>query len=246
MRVIPNTPRSATPVGQELVKAKEIINEFVVSCSHTMRGPLKSMTGLIHLLGQSIDTGKDDPRPYLSMMKESVGRMEQLLHQFEQFLENSRKDLIHEPLDIQAVIDDVLGELRPLCDRHHIHVQISVDQAGYFYTDTHRFRLVLFHLISNAIYFHDEKKENRSVEINIRVTQTCCNVQVVDNGIGIPNEIHTRIFDLFFRGSERSSGSGVGLHIVHEVLKKMGGSISVNSEPEAGTKFFVWLPNMAN
>lgn len=244
MKLTPNTSGS-TVLAHELVKAKQIINEFVYSCSHSMRGPLKSMSGLLNLLEQSFQNGKDDPGTYLSLMAESIHKMENLLQQFEEFLENSKKDLTHEPVDIRFTIASVLEEVKPLIDQYNIRVAITVDQVGYFYTDIHRFKLVLFHLISNAIHFHDEQKLSRCVDISVRATQASCNLQVKDNGIGMPFEIHGRIFDLFFRGSERSSGSGVGLHIVHEVLKKMGGSISVSSQPNDGANFFVWLPNMA-
>jgi hypothetical protein len=245
MKIIPNPISDSASLGHELVKAKEIINEFVYSCSHSMRGPLKSMSGLINLLSQSIQNGSEDPQIYLSMMTESVGKMEALLAQFEDFLENSKKDLTHEPVDIRSIIKDILNEVQPIIDEHSLQVTINVDQSGYFYTDVHRFRLVFFHLISNAIQFCDREKPMRWIDINVKATSANCNIQVNDNGIGMPYEIHSRIFDLFFRGSEKSEGSGVGLHIVHEVLKKMGGSISVNSQPEEGSNFFVWLPNMS-
>jgi signal transduction histidine kinase len=244
MKTVPNPQSDSAALGHELVKAKEIINEFVYSCSHSMRGPLKSMSGLINLLQQSIQSGNQDSQVYLGMMTDSVGKMETLLEQFEDFLENSKKDLTHEPVDIRSVIRDILTEAQPVIDQHALRITVNVEQSGYFYTDVHRFRLIFFHLISNAIQFCDREKTARWIDVNVKATSANCNIQVNDNGIGMPFEIHSRIFDLFFRGSEKSEGSGVGLHIVHEVLKKMGGSISVNSQPKEGSNFFVWLPNM--
>lgn len=244
MKSIHNTS-AQLPIGQELMKAKEIINEFVNSCSHSMRGPLKSISGLVNLLQHSIDTGKGDSREYLAMIGQSVDKMETLLHQLEQFLVNSKKDLICEPIDIRSVVKDILQEVQPEIRQNKIEISMHVDQSGYFFSDIHRFRLILFHLISNAIVFNDEKKDLRTVEIDVKATSASVGVQISDNGIGIPYEIQNKIFDLFFRGSEKSSGSGVGLHIVQEVLKKMGGSISVNSVSKKGSNFFMWLPNMA-
>jgi hypothetical protein len=231
-------------IGYELVKAKQIINEFVYSCSHSMRGPLKTISGLVNLLQQSIRSGKEDPQIYLSLIGESVDKMETLLHQLEQFLENSKKDLTCEPVDIKIVIEDVLKEFQPEIIFHEINISLNVDQSGYFFSDLHRFRLILFHLISNAINFSDEHKEAKTIEIIVKATSASCSIQIIDNGIGIAYEIQNKIFELFYRGSEQSSGSGVGLHIVQEVLKKMGGSISVNSVSKQGSNFFMWLPNM--
>jgi signal transduction histidine kinase len=202
------------------------------------------MSGLINLLRQSIQTGNEDPQVYLSMMTQSIDKMETLLEQFEDFLENSKKDLTHEPVDIQSIISNILNEVQPVAEELALRITVNVEQSGYFYTDVHRFRLILFHLISNAIQFYDREKTARWIDIIVKATPANCNIQVNDNGIGMPYEIHARIFDLFFRGSEKSGGSGVGLHIVHEVLKKMGGSISVNSQMKEGSNFFVWLPNM--
>lgn len=233
------------PIAHELVKAKEIINEFVYSCSHTMRGPLKSITGLVNLLHQSIENGKGNPGEYLNMIGQSVNKMEDLLNQLEQFLENSKNDLTCEPINIQATIDDVLLEVKPEIDFFKIQVSQHIDQTGYFYSDIYRFRLILFHLISNAINFSDQKKENKSIRIDVRATSASCSVEVIDDGIGINPDVQSKIFDLFYRGSEKSPGSGVGLYIVGEILKKMGGSISVNSTLKKGSNFFVWLPSMA-
>lgn len=240
-----HNPSNPLPIGQELAKAREIINEFVNSCSHTMRGPLKSISGLVNLLQQSIITGKGDSQEYLTLICQSVDKMETLLHQLEQFLVNSKKDLVCEPIDIRNVIRDALQELQPEVRQNKIEVSIHVDQSAHFFSDIHRFRLVLSHLISNAIIFSDETKEAKFVEIDVKATSASVGIQISDNGIGIPYEIQNKIFDLFYRGSEKSLGSGVGLHIVQEVLKKMGGSISVNSVPKKGSNFFVWMPNMA-
>jgi light-regulated signal transduction histidine kinase (bacteriophytochrome) len=86
MKMVPPSSSGSAAIGQELARAREIINEFVYSCSHSMRGPLKSMTGLIHLLQQSIQTGNEDPQTYLTLMKASVNRMEALLQQYGYFL----------------------------------------------------------------------------------------------------------------------------------------------------------------
>lgn len=231
-------------IGHELVKAKEVINEFVQSCSHSMRGPLKSISGLVNLLQQSIRNGNEDPQVYLSLISQSVDKMETLLHQLEQFLENSKKDLTYEPVNLKAIIADVLHEVQQEIRYHNINVTVNVEQSGYFYSDSHRFRLILFHLISNAVIFYDEQKESKSLEIDVKATSSSCSFQISDNGIGMAYEIQNKIYELFFRGSDQSTGSGVGLHIVQEVLKKMGGSISVNSVSKQGSNFFVWLPNL--
>jgi signal transduction histidine kinase len=229
-------------IGYELVKAKEIINEFIYSCSHTMRGPLKSITGLINLLQTEIKSGNESPEKYIL---QSVCEMETVLKQLEQSLESSRKNLTIEPLDLEKMVNDVMSEVKKETNFSDIVVNIHVEQTAYFYSDTNCFRLILLNLISNAVNFSDNLKEQKVIDIIINATKRSCSIHINDNGIGISAEAQERIFQLFYRGSERSSGSGVGLYVVHEIVKKMGGSISVNSAVQAGSNFFVWIPNLA-
>jgi signal transduction histidine kinase len=232
-------------IGYELVKAKEIINEFIYSCSHSMRGPLKSIVGLINLLHTEIRDGNQEPERYISMILQSVGELETVLKQLEVSLENSKKNFTIEPLELEKMVEDVVAEVRKETGFSDIVVNVHIDQSAYFYTDTNCFRLILLNLITNAVNFSDDLKEQKFIDILISATKRSCSIHINDNGIGIAQEAQEKIFQLFYRGSEKSSGSGVGLYIVHEIVKKMGGSVLVNSSLQAGSNFFVWLPNMA-
>jgi signal transduction histidine kinase len=231
-------------LGQELVKAKQIINGFIYSCSHSLRGPLKSISGLVHLLQQG-PASEEDPREYMKLILQSVGKMECLLQQLEEALENSKKELIIEPVDLNRMVGDVLNQVENESGFHRIKLTVNVDQSVYFYSDATRLQTVLLNLVSNAITFHDTLKDTPFIDIFIKATAASCTLQVIDNGIGMATEVQDRIFELFYRGSDRSTGSGVGLYVAKEVLKKMGGSISVNSEVSHGSNFFVWVPNLA-
>ena len=109
-------------------------------------------------------------------------------------------------------------------------------------TDPERLKVILHNLIGNAIKYADITKSSPSIWIESFLEGRTLNLQVKDNGIGIeePNQGH--IFDMFFRGSDRSKGSGLGLFIVKETVNKLKGSISVKSEHAVGTTFEVRLP----
>jgi signal transduction histidine kinase len=231
-------------LGQELVKAKQIINGFIYSCSHSLRGPLKSISGLVHLLQQG-PCSEEHPHEYMKLILQSVGKMECLLQQLEEALENSKKELIIEPVDFKRMVEEVLYQVENESGFHRIKINVNVDQVVYFYSDATRLQTVLLNLVSNAITFHDNQKDTQFIDIFIKATAASCTVQVIDNGMGMPMEVQERIFELFYRGSDRSTGSGVGLYVAKEVLKKMSGSISVNSELHQGSNFFVWVPNLA-
>lgn len=232
-------------IGHELVKAKEIINEFIYSCSHAMRGPLKSITGLINLLQNDMNAGKEAPEKYCLLIMQCVSEMEAVLKQLEQSLENSKKNLTIEPVDLEYLVNDVVGEVKKATGITDINFNIQIEQTAYFYSDINCFRLILSNLISNAVNFNDDLKEHKFIDVLVNATKRSCSIHVNDNGIGIASDAQDKIFQLFYRGSEKSAGSGVGLYVVHEIVKKMGGSISVNSASMAGSNFFVWIPNLA-
>jgi signal transduction histidine kinase len=146
-------------------------------------------------------------------------------------------------LKFENVVDEILQGFQSLIDDRQISIMRHVYQTGCFYSNGDNFRLIFLHLIANAIAFIDHQKESRSIEICVRATSTGCSIRVNDNGIGIDDEIQNKIFDVFYRGSEKSTGSGVGLYIVREVLRKMGGSITVDSELTRGSTFLIWVPN---
>ena len=69
-------------------------------------------------------------------------------------------------------------------------------------------------------------------------------IEITDNGTGIDAEYHDKIFDMFFRGTELSKGTGLGLYIVKKAVEKLQGKIEIQSEKRKGTTFTVYLPDL--
>ncbi|HEY9004840.1 sensor histidine kinase [Ohtaekwangia sp.] len=236
--------KSGELLGEELNKAKGVIDKFLYGCSHSMRGPLKSIAGLVNLLQHQEADAIRNPQQHLELIQKTVDKMEALLNDLEQFLANSRKELIIEPVILNAVINEVLTRYAHEAEEKGIRFSKNITQPIALYTDVERLNLVLLQLVVNALVFSDAAKVDKYIDVTVRVNETGCHIKVLDNGIGIPKEVQQNIFQLFYRGSQQSKGAGLGLYIVSEVLRKMGGSITVNSEEGYGTSFFVWLPNL--
>jgi signal transduction histidine kinase len=103
--------------------------------------------------------------------------------------------------------------------------------------------MVLFNLISNAFKYHDSSKETKTIVISAVISAKNAQISIADNGVGIDKQYLERIFDLFFRGSEKSSGSGLGLFIAKEALDKLKGTLKVKSELGKGSEFIATIPN---
>jgi signal transduction histidine kinase len=231
--------------GFELIKARKTIDQFVYSCSHALRAPLKSIAGLVYLLNNLEGNTEIDPKFYLASIEKTVNKMESLLDEFEQFLSNSRLGLTSKPIDIKKEVDKILQDLNEVIIQKDIKVNVKITQPVNFFTDENRFQVLLSHLISNAIFFQDDKKTEKHADIHIILNTEVCIIKISDNGIGIREEIMSDIFHLFYRGSEQSKGTGVGLYIVNEILNKVGGTISVNSQWRKGSSFLISIPNLA-
>jgi signal transduction histidine kinase len=121
----------------------------------------------------------------------------------------------------------------------------KVKGTGNFYSDPKRISIFLNNFLSNAIKYQDPGKKKKSF-VNIQVTQTksYATITIEDNGVGIKKEYQSKIFNMFFRASENSFGSGLGLYIARQAVERLGGEIKVDSKLGIGTTFTINLPSL--
>src|SRR6185436_5174422 len=96
---------------------------------------------------------------------------------------------------------------------------------------------------SNAIKYRRMDIEAPNVRVKVKVTRSHADISFSDNGIGIEPDKLLNIFDMFYRASTQSEGSGLGLYIVKNAVEKLAGQIDVFSHPLQGTEFKIILPN---
>jgi len=157
-------------------------------------------------------------------------------------LDAGKIDLMESELTVAAILEEEVRQLQPLAMRKNIDLSCHVAQTDLkIRGDRIKLGRVLGNLISNAIKFTPAG--------SVRVTAGCTadgslNIDVADNGIGVPVEHQTRIFDEFAQisRSDRNAGAGLGLSISKRLIGLMGGTISVRSEPGRGSTFTVTLP----
>jgi len=99
---------------------------------------------------------------------------------------------------------------------------------------------VFSNIIDNAIKYND--KEKGIINIFSKKNNDTITYIIEDNGMGIPQNFHHKIFEIFQRLDNKIEGEGIGLNIVQKIIEKHGGKISIESEVNKGTKFFISLP----
>jgi signal transduction histidine kinase len=148
-------------------------------------------------------------------------------------------------LQLKTLVKDSFQNFRYLDGWDKVGLRVEVNAEIPFYNDLFRVSIILNNLIANAIKFRNPEVAHSFVSFRIEVDESKATLYINDNGTGIAPSSIPQIFDMFYRGSEISTGSGLGLYIVKQALQKTGGQIQVESTLGIGTMFTLTLPNYA-
>jgi signal transduction histidine kinase len=230
--------------NEELVKINKELDSFVYSVSHNLRAPLMSVLGLINLV--QIENKKTDSHllQYFAMMQQSIHKLDDTLKEILDYSRNARSELNIEQADFKKLIEDSFERMKYMEGSEHIEKSVEFVNEAPLYSDPYRILVIINNLVSNAIKYRDVLKSPSIIHIQVNVTEADVSLVFTDNGIGIAPEYINKIFDMFFRATERSEGAGLGLYIVRETVEKLHGKISVESTLGEGTTFHLKLPNL--
>ncbi len=224
-----------------LAKTNAELDRFVYSTSHDLKAPLSSVLGLISIAEKTQDS--EEVRHCLNMMKERIHHLEEFIHEIIDYSRNSRVEVKRLPTNLYQLINDVVENLRHAEGSENIFVKYDIPKDLDLKTDEGRLKVVLNNLIGNSIKYSDPGKVDQFISVKTSLEQAQVRIFIEDNGLGISEEHHSKIFDMFYRASEKSQGSGLGLYIVKETVQKLGGEISFESTPGEGTRFEIIIPS---
>jgi signal transduction histidine kinase len=236
--------RTLRKQNEELIKINKELDSFVYSVSHNLRAPLMSVLGLINLVQLENKNGDQAMNDYFEMMQQSIHKLDDTLKEILDYSRNARSALNVTEVDIRRTIEDSFERLRYMEGSDGIGKSIETTGFVPFYTDAYRLSVIINNLVSNAIKYRDVHKDHHILAVKISISEQELALSFRDNGIGIASDYLDRIFDMFFRATERSEGAGLGLYIVRETVEKLHGNILVESEIGKGTAFKITLPNL--
>ncbi|NDL69715.1 ATP-binding protein [Vreelandella alkaliphila] len=235
------------------LRANAVKSEFLANMSHEIRTPLNGIIGFCRLLGRS----SLDPRQkeWLEHVHRACDNLLMLVNDVLDFskLEADRLKLEEVEVDIVTLVDEVIGLHAPEAQRKHLHLVAMVydDVPSSLCGDPLRIHQVLNNLISNALKFTTEGEVIIRVMLDSQEGQhVVLNISVSDTGIGLSEEQQETLFSAFTQAepshSRQFGGSGLGLTICRQLIQRMGGEISVDSELGAGATFSFTLPLLAD
>ncbi|HMG15972.1 MAG TPA: ATP-binding protein [Saprospiraceae bacterium] len=226
----------------QLTKSNSELDKFVYSVSHDLRAPLSSILGVLEIAQD--DTNEEIIHDHLKMLKGNVKKLDGFVADILDYSRNSRKDVIKERINFKELLTDITQNLKFMgSNNRNVDIKIEVNDEIPVLSDRTRLTFILNNLVSNAIRYQNSRIPHPFVDIKIDTSETETGIIVQDNGIGIRSELHNKIFDMFYRVSEDSIGSGLGLYIVKEAVAKLNGHIALESAVGEGSKFTIKIPN---
>ena len=226
---------------KELERRKD---DFINMASHELRNPLtilKLQTSLLHR--QLAKQGLQDVAPALSSMETQINAITRLVEELLDVskIQAGRLEYLQEMVDLDALLREIADIMQQTHPSHSILVHGAVQAS--LLGDRDRLGQVFTNLLSNAIKYSPDAQ---TVEVDLSASPETATVRVRDHGLGIPREQREKIFERFYRaaGPQQRAipGLGMGLYIVAEIIKRHGGTITVDSEVGKGSTFTVTLP----
>lgn len=237
--------RDITDFKENLIELQRLnfeLDNFVYHASHDIRSPLRSMMGLISIL--KTEKNPAEIKKVIDMISGSVNRLDKFVVDL---LAMSRNNRLTEPsvsINFMVEVNNSVTNFHHVFATKNLEIRTKILQSIPFYSDLTKVRIILNNLISNAIKYRKNKHNLVSfINIYVETNPEEAIIKIEDNGEGIPPDKLEKIFDMFYRASENSEGSGLGMYIVKNVIKKLNATIDVNSVNREGTTFIIKIPN---
>lgn len=225
----------------DIKRANFELDSFVYRASHDLRAPLRSVMGLISLV--KMENSFEQRNEYLDLANKSILKLDSFIGDLTDFSRNSRMEINFKEIDLSMVIDDTVERLQFMEKANRINIYKKLQENSILISDQTRISIIIQNLLSNAIKYQNEYAEYSYCEVGFRyLNPKEAEIWVKDNGKGIKKELQNKVFDMFFRASHDSYGSGLGLYITKQVVEKLDGSITLKSIPGEGTLFSIVLP----
>jgi len=221
-------------------KLKAELDFLIYSISHDLRSPILSVKGLLTLI-KDYEKLTPELNSYVKMADGSVDRLDQTIFDILDFADNARFKVKEDQFNIREMVQEIFDDLKFLT-KVPISFFIEIEGSDIIIGDGKRLKTIIKNLASNAVKYCRKDAENPFVRFSHTKSAEKIEFCVEDNGSGIPAAHQQKIFEMFYRYATDITGSGLGLFIVKEVLAKISGSISLESEPGVGSKFSVIVP----
>ncbi|MEN6385579.1 MAG: response regulator [Phycisphaerales bacterium] len=242
------TTMEANKLAEEAEKANVAKSQFLANMSHEIRTPMNAIIGFGEVLAE--EQMSEEQKGYVKLILDSAKRLLLLINDILDFsrIEAGRMKVDKIECDIHELIANVESLMLPEAIQKNLEFKVSCSPnvPQYVKTDPIKLRQSLINLISNAIKFTESGKIEFTAESLIQDEKPFVEFRVADTGIGIPTDKHDAIFEAFTQAdgsmTRKYGGTGLGLAVTRQLVRLLGGNISLKSEVGKGSEFSLTIP----
>ena len=226
--------------NEELKKANDELDLFIYRASHDLKGPIARLLGMTLLA--KMDNKDEGLKEYIELIEKGAFDINKILNKLNNYHFINRETSQTEEIDFKKIINECKAYLYNYINKNDLKIKLVMEPGFRLRSDYVLMKIIIENLLENAVFFRKTKKVE--IEINLRTTRKNIILSVEDNGLGILKEQQDKIFEMFYRGSEKSKGNGLGLYLVKKAVHKLRGNITVESEEGKYSCFIITLPKV--
>jgi len=224
----------------KLRKTNKELDSFLYSTSHDLRAPLASVLGIANIAKYEVSDEK--ALQLFSMIENRAKKLDAVIGDILNLARSKKMELKIEVVDFNRIIEEVFSDVKVTAQQNNVELKYQGEGNNFLNSDKNQLKIILGNLVSNAVKYQNPEEPNPIVEVKLRKDARKISILVSDNGIGIPEHSQPKIFEMFYRASLATEGTGLGLYIAKEAVQKLGGEITFTSEEGTGTTFKITLP----
>lgn len=225
--------------NKQLEERSEELNLFLYSASHDLKGPLKTIDGLCNIGITDKEVNHDE---IYIRIKKKLKSLESNISDLNLVTKLKNEDLPEVKIDFNFIHTEIVERFQFYDGFNEMHIQYSNTVTKDLYADLFSVKCIYQNIFENALKYRDADKKSE-VHIHISGLNKYVKITIQDNGVGIADAIKPKIFDMFYRGNEKSrDDTGLGLFIVKLAVNRLDGSIDVESNEGIGTTFTILIP----
>ena len=211
--------------------------------SHDLKSPIFSVDGFSELLLNEYNEKVDDEgQDFLRRIRSSVQQMRKVLDEMSHMVKLLARPTTKRPTPLREIVEEVILKCNYLIEEGKVRVDVPAELPT-VNVDPEKMREAIAALISNALFFNDRPKGERSVAIESHAEPNGYRICIRDNGIGIDPRYTAQIFDLGLKlDKARGGGPGYGLYLAKRIIESHGGAITVDSALDQGSTFCLTIP----
>jgi PAS domain S-box-containing protein len=226
-----------------LKQKNEELKTLVYKVSHDLKGPVASVIGLLNLVDMA---GDDLPtiQKYLLHIKNSLNKLNHTIVSLLEYSLSAQPDYETTTLYLKDFLIEILQSYDSFPGRDQVNIQLEVAEDLTLKTGKKLLATVVQHLIENAILYRAPFKKHAMLKVTASRQGKNILLGFKDNGCGMDSQVAARAFDMFYRGTQTSIGSGLGLFIAKSNIERLGGEISLSTKVGLGTEIRLLLPSL--